>query len=241
MERKLDVGATLSEVFSTYGAQAGILLPVAFWLFLVVAIVDGIVGKHLALFSARDRGQHRRRHALPGHGRRPRPRRPGRSPRLLRRRALRLRDPRAAAADRRRHPLRPGHRHRPGAADRPGPVPADDLVGDRAGDRDRAQRRLRRLRPLARARPRQRLAGLLGDRGRLPDRRSSAPSSSAGSPPASPTVRSSASSSAPSPRRSRRRSAPSSPASSTSACWRSTAPPSPRSIPERHRSPAPVV
>jgi hypothetical protein len=49
MKRELDVGATLGQVFSTYGAQAGTLLPVAFWLFLVVAIVDGTVGKHIAL------------------------------------------------------------------------------------------------------------------------------------------------------------------------------------------------
>jgi hypothetical protein len=49
MNRKLDVGGTLSEVFSIYGAQAGVLLPVAFWLFLVVAIVNGLIGTHLAL------------------------------------------------------------------------------------------------------------------------------------------------------------------------------------------------
>jgi hypothetical protein len=41
---KLDVGGTLSQVFSIYGANAGVLLPVAFWLFLVVAIVNGIAG-----------------------------------------------------------------------------------------------------------------------------------------------------------------------------------------------------
>lgn len=50
MKRELSVGDTLSEVFSTYGAHAGVLLPVAFWLFLVVAIVDGLVGSNLALF-----------------------------------------------------------------------------------------------------------------------------------------------------------------------------------------------
>ena len=49
MNRKLSVGDTLSEVFSTYGAHAGVLLPVAFWLFLVVAIVDGVVGSNLGL------------------------------------------------------------------------------------------------------------------------------------------------------------------------------------------------
>jgi hypothetical protein len=49
MDRRLDVGATLSEVFSTYGSQAGVLLPVAFWLFLVVAIVNGLISTSLAL------------------------------------------------------------------------------------------------------------------------------------------------------------------------------------------------
>jgi len=49
MKNKLDVGGTLSQVFSIYGAQAGTLLPVAFWLFLVVAIVNGVVGSELAL------------------------------------------------------------------------------------------------------------------------------------------------------------------------------------------------
>jgi hypothetical protein len=44
MNRKLDVGGTLSEVFSIYGANAGVLLPVAFWLFLVVAILNGVAG-----------------------------------------------------------------------------------------------------------------------------------------------------------------------------------------------------
>jgi hypothetical protein len=49
MNRKIEVGDTLSQVFSTYGAHAGVLLPVAFWLFLAVAIVDGLVGSSLAL------------------------------------------------------------------------------------------------------------------------------------------------------------------------------------------------
>ncbi len=49
MNQKLRVGDTLSEVFSIYGAEVGILLPVAFWLFLVVAIVDSLVGQNLAL------------------------------------------------------------------------------------------------------------------------------------------------------------------------------------------------
>lgn len=49
MNKKIDVGGTLSEVFSIYGANAGVLLPVAFWLFLVVAILNGIAGSSLIL------------------------------------------------------------------------------------------------------------------------------------------------------------------------------------------------
>jgi hypothetical protein len=49
MNRKLDVGGTLSEVFSIYRAQAGVLLPVAFWLFLVVAILNGLAGSSVGL------------------------------------------------------------------------------------------------------------------------------------------------------------------------------------------------
>ena len=49
MDRKLDVGGTLSQIFSTYGAQAGVLLPVAFGLFLVVAVVNGILAGSLIL------------------------------------------------------------------------------------------------------------------------------------------------------------------------------------------------
>lgn len=50
MQRQLSVGDTLNEVFSIYGARAGVLLPVAFWIFLLVAVVDGLVGTDLALF-----------------------------------------------------------------------------------------------------------------------------------------------------------------------------------------------
>ncbi len=49
MARKLSVGETLGEVFSTYGARAAVLLPVAFWLFLLLAIIDGVAGRSLAL------------------------------------------------------------------------------------------------------------------------------------------------------------------------------------------------
>ncbi len=51
MNRKIEVGAVLSEVFSIYGAQAGVLLPVAFWLFLVVAIVNGLIGGNLIMLA----------------------------------------------------------------------------------------------------------------------------------------------------------------------------------------------
>lgn len=50
MEPKLDVGGTLQEVFSIYRAQAGVLLPVAFWLFLIAAIVEALTANLLSLF-----------------------------------------------------------------------------------------------------------------------------------------------------------------------------------------------
>jgi ABC-type multidrug transport system fused ATPase/permease subunit len=50
MNQKLDVGGTVSQIFSTYGAQAGVLLPVAFALFLVVAVVNAIVAGSFFLF-----------------------------------------------------------------------------------------------------------------------------------------------------------------------------------------------
>jgi hypothetical protein len=49
MKRELSVGDILSEAFSIYGAHAGTLLPVAFWLFLAVAIVEGLADGRLAL------------------------------------------------------------------------------------------------------------------------------------------------------------------------------------------------
>jgi hypothetical protein len=42
MNRKLDVGGTLSQIFSIYGQQAGVLLPLAFGLYLLVAIISGL-------------------------------------------------------------------------------------------------------------------------------------------------------------------------------------------------------
>jgi hypothetical protein len=50
MEPRLSVGDTLSEVFGIYREQAGVLLPVAFWLFLVVAIVNGVTEGNFSLF-----------------------------------------------------------------------------------------------------------------------------------------------------------------------------------------------
>ena len=49
MNRKLSVGESLSEVFSIYGAQAGVLLPVAFCLFLIVGIIDGLLAASFVL------------------------------------------------------------------------------------------------------------------------------------------------------------------------------------------------
>ncbi|HEX2071248.1 MAG TPA: hypothetical protein VHF90_06335 [Thermoleophilaceae bacterium] len=49
MERKLDVGGTLSQAFSIYGSQAGVLIPVALVLFLIVAVVNGIAAESVVL------------------------------------------------------------------------------------------------------------------------------------------------------------------------------------------------
>ena len=49
MEQRLSVGDALSEVFRIYREQAGVLLPVAFWLFLIVAIVNGVTEGQLSL------------------------------------------------------------------------------------------------------------------------------------------------------------------------------------------------
>lgn len=51
MNRKIEVGRVLSEVFSVYGSQAGVLLPIAFWLFLLVAIVQGLIGTSLIMLA----------------------------------------------------------------------------------------------------------------------------------------------------------------------------------------------
>jgi hypothetical protein len=50
MKRKLSVSETLGEAFSIYRDQAGVLLPVAFWLFLGLAIVEVLTADDLSLF-----------------------------------------------------------------------------------------------------------------------------------------------------------------------------------------------
>jgi hypothetical protein len=49
MNRKLDVGGTLSQAFSTYASQAGVLLPLAFCLYLIVGVISGILAHSLIL------------------------------------------------------------------------------------------------------------------------------------------------------------------------------------------------
>jgi hypothetical protein len=44
MHGRLSVGDTLGEVFDLYRAHAAVLLPIAFWLFLTVAIIEGLIG-----------------------------------------------------------------------------------------------------------------------------------------------------------------------------------------------------
>lgn len=50
MQRQLNVGETLREALSIYRQRAGILLPVAFWLFLCARIVEELTIDVLALF-----------------------------------------------------------------------------------------------------------------------------------------------------------------------------------------------
>lgn len=50
MEKKISVGDTLGEAFSIYRDQAGVLLPVAFWLFLGVAILEGVTEESVGFF-----------------------------------------------------------------------------------------------------------------------------------------------------------------------------------------------
>jgi hypothetical protein len=50
MEKKLSVGETLRETFAIYRDQAGVLLPVAFALFLLVAAVQALTPESFAFF-----------------------------------------------------------------------------------------------------------------------------------------------------------------------------------------------
>jgi hypothetical protein len=52
MEKKLSVDETIGEALSIYRRQAGVLLPVAFWLFLGVAILEGLLEDSVALVAA---------------------------------------------------------------------------------------------------------------------------------------------------------------------------------------------
>lgn len=49
MEPKLSVGDALGKTFSIYREQAGALIPIAFWLFLAVAIVEALAAGNLVL------------------------------------------------------------------------------------------------------------------------------------------------------------------------------------------------
>ena len=49
MQRKIRVGEILSEAFAIYRGQAGVLLPVAFWLFLGVAVLEALLEDSIAL------------------------------------------------------------------------------------------------------------------------------------------------------------------------------------------------
>lgn len=51
MQPKLSAGETLGEAFSIYRSQAGVLLPVAFWLFLGVAILEAVIGENVAILA----------------------------------------------------------------------------------------------------------------------------------------------------------------------------------------------
>jgi len=48
-DRKLDIGDTISQALSIYGSQAGVLLPVAFAIFLIAAVVNGILATSFIL------------------------------------------------------------------------------------------------------------------------------------------------------------------------------------------------
>lgn len=51
MEPKLRVGETLERTFSIYRDQAGVLLPVAFWLFLAAAVLEALLEDSVILLA----------------------------------------------------------------------------------------------------------------------------------------------------------------------------------------------
>jgi hypothetical protein len=51
MARQLNVGETLGEVFAIYREHAGVLLPIAFWLFLLVAVAQGLAESSVGLLG----------------------------------------------------------------------------------------------------------------------------------------------------------------------------------------------
>jgi hypothetical protein len=50
MESRLEVGDALREAFETYRDQAGVLLPVAFWLFLATSTADELSSRTITVF-----------------------------------------------------------------------------------------------------------------------------------------------------------------------------------------------
>lgn len=52
MQRKLDIGTTISQVFSTYGAQAAVLLPAAAVIFIPLAIISGLLRNNGSIILA---------------------------------------------------------------------------------------------------------------------------------------------------------------------------------------------
>ncbi len=163
MSSKLNVGAILSEVFSTYRDQAVVLLPVAFWLFLVVAIVSGVTRRNPALlaidFAVSLIAVTLYQETVVGAG----VRRQGRPARLLGRRVDEVGGPGDTALIGVGPSVGPGRRPRLCLAVRSRHHPVDGLGRHRVGDRHRARRCLRRVRPLARARSRKGVAGLRRD------------------------------------------------------------------------------
>lgn len=52
MSERVQVGETVAEVMRIYRAHAGVLLPIAFWIFLVIAILEALAGDSVGLAIA---------------------------------------------------------------------------------------------------------------------------------------------------------------------------------------------